>query len=119
MSLLVLSADDVEEITSGFTSKYLEDLMKDVFTTASLKPSDGHNPLRSSISSDQHTTLFMPARLNQHGTTVKIVSVPKSSEDSRGLPASTLVLDEETGGVRAIINARSLTALRNAAGVTF
>ncbi|KAG8695928.1 hypothetical protein FRC08_007460, partial [Ceratobasidium sp. 394] len=33
-----------------------------------------------------------------------------------GLPATTLVLDEETGGVRAIVNSRALTALRNAAG---
>ncbi|KAJ7787395.1 hypothetical protein B0H14DRAFT_284366 [Mycena olivaceomarginata] len=71
---------------------------------------------------DNHTALFMPARIAQgplatlRGTSVKVVCVPTSPADSRGLPASTLVLDEETGAVRAIMNASNLTALRNAAG---
>jgi ornithine cyclodeaminase len=57
--------------------------------------------------------LFMPARVP--GTTaIKIVSVPKGGSD--GLPGTTLVLDEVSGKVRAVINARRLTAVRNAAG---
>lgn len=70
-----------------------------------------------------HTALFMPARLVSHlpppilqGTALKIVSVPRNSGDTRGLPASTIVLDESTGAVKAVLNARNLTALRNAAG---
>jgi ornithine cyclodeaminase len=49
------------------------------------------------------------------GTAVKVVCVPAES-DPRGLPGTTLVLDEVTGGVKAVVNARNLTALRNAAG---
>ncbi|TFY55046.1 hypothetical protein EVG20_g9465 [Dentipellis fragilis] len=36
--------------------------------------------------------------------------------DTRGLPASTLVLDEDTGAAVALVNARTLTALRTASG---
>ncbi|KAF8625486.1 hypothetical protein AX15_005351 [Amanita polypyramis BW_CC] len=65
------------------------------------------------------------------GTTIKVVSVPLSTDAAlstgpnaksnmgprvRGLPATVLVLDEETGSIRAVVNARSLTALRTAAG---
>lgn len=57
--------------------------------------------------------LFMPGRVN-HQTAIKIVSVPKQGGD--GLPATTLVMDEKNGNVLAVINARRLTALRNAAG---
>ncbi|KAG6807215.1 hypothetical protein H0H93_001841, partial [Arthromyces matolae] len=46
---------------------------------------------------------------------MKAVCVPKSSNDTRGLPGSTIVMDEETGAVKALVNARSLTAYRNAA----
>ena len=51
---------------------------------------------------------------------MKVVAVPVATapEDvkEQGLPASTIVLDERSGGVKAIVNARCLTALRNAAG---
>jgi hypothetical protein len=42
--------------------------------------------------------------------------LPTSPNDADGIPATTIVLDEDTGGVKAIVNARSLTALRTAAG---
>lgn len=45
-----------------------------------------------------------------------MVSVPTDPRDTRGLPASTLVLDEERGCVRAVVNAGGLTAVRTAAG---
>lgn len=57
--------------------------------------------------------LFMPARVNAT-TTIKIVSVPKAGAE--GLPATTLVMDEKTGRVVGVVNARKLTAVRNAAG---
>jgi len=101
-------------------------------------------PPRIVIPTLNHTALFMPAHIgiqpnkisteassdlgisNQSpdrqlptfslgGTAVKVVCVPVKS-DPRGLPGTTLVLDEVTGGVKAVVNARSLTALRNAAG---
>jgi ornithine cyclodeaminase len=98
-------------------------------------------PPRINIPMTNHTALFMPARLGPPGapavestssasevvtnsanlnstpgdTAIKVVSVPKQS-GIHGLPATTLVLDEVTGRVKAIVNARKLTALRNAAG---
>ena len=64
----------------------------------------------------EHHVLFMPARISDLGTTIKVVSVPLLSGDTRGIPGSTLILDEKTGATKAILNARSLTALRTAAG---
>ncbi|KIJ67162.1 hypothetical protein HYDPIDRAFT_107876 [Hydnomerulius pinastri MD-312] len=115
MSLLVLSAQDVNAITSNLQPGELETLMASVFHRLS-SGSDHASPHRTSIRMSGHTTLFMPSRVQDLGTTIKVVSVPASSEDKRGLPASTLVLDEATGCVKAIVNASSLTALRTAAG---
>ena len=120
MSLLVLSAADVEKATASMSPDELQILMASVFRT--LSRGDrwlSSTPHRTSISMPWHTALFMPARIATDastGTTVKVVSVPSSPGDTRGLPGSTLVLDEDTGAVKAIVNSRSLTALRNAAG---
>jgi len=59
----------------------------------------------------------MPSRIDSVGTAMKAVSVPTSADAARlGLPASTIVMDEATGRVKAVINSRSLTAIRTAAG---
>lgn len=116
MSLLVLSAFEVERIISTFPTEELEKIMAFVF----VRLSSGRglsSPPRISIQTINHTALFMPSRIEDDGTAIKVVSVPRSVADNRGLPASTIVIDEETGGVKAIVNARSLTALRTAAGV--
>ncbi|KAF9267159.1 NAD(P)-binding protein [Marasmius fiardii PR-910] len=123
MSLLVLSSSDVERVTSTFSPQYLQLLMADVFALAS-RPAGSesttaplaYTPHRTPIPTEQHKALFMPARISTMGTTMKVVSAPTDPNDTRGLPASTIVLDKETGAVKAMINARSLTALRNAAG---
>ena len=74
-------------------------------------------PLRLTLKSPNFTTLFMPTRSEfDGGTSIKVGAVPNSGEN--GLPATTLVMDEQTGGVKAVVNARSLTALRTAAGTT-
>jgi ornithine cyclodeaminase/alanine dehydrogenase-like protein (mu-crystallin family) len=127
MSLLVLSLSDVEAITSTFSPQDLQLLMADVFALISSK---GHvsMPPRIVIPTLHHTALFMPAHIGSTdlnisnpvfalggNTAVKVVCVPAES-DPRGLPGTTLVLDEVTGGVKAVVNARNLTALRNAAG---
>ncbi len=70
-------------------------------------------PQRISITSEGSTSLFMPARVDGQGTACKIVSVPKEGGD--GLPATTIVMDDY-GKVRGVVNARKLTALRNACG---
>jgi hypothetical protein len=72
-------------------------------------------PDRIVTSSDNYKTLFMPSRIaSSGGTGIKIVSVPLGS--GNGLPASTIIIDESTGKISGIINARNLTALRNACG---
>ncbi|KAL1743822.1 hypothetical protein HDZ31DRAFT_40096 [Schizophyllum fasciatum] len=120
MSLLVLSAADVAKASASMSPDKLQDLMASVFITLSQREGTlASTPHRTSIPTSQHTVLFMPARIATPaltGTTIKVVSVPSAPGDARGLPGSTLVLDEETGAVKAIVNSRSLTALRNAAG---
>ncbi|KAJ3899142.1 hypothetical protein F5879DRAFT_811416 [Lentinula edodes] len=117
MSVRVLTGTDVRNITAELSVEFLQSLMEDVFALIS-SPESGtaYLPHRISIPMENHTALFMPARISTMGTAIKVVSVPSSSDDKRGLPASTLVLDKHTGAVKAIVNARSLTALRNAAG---
>ena len=128
MSLLVLSLGDVDAITSTFSPQDLQLLMADVFALISSKGPVSMPP-RIVIPTHHHTALFMPAHIGSTtdldisnspifalgGTAVKVVCVPAES-DPRGLPGTTLVLDEVTGGVKAVVNARNLTALRNAAG---
>lgn len=120
MSLLVLSASDVEQVISHFTPNGLQTLIARVFSCISnASPSQSSTPHRTSIPTPNHTALFMPARMSGYGlqgTTIKLVCVPQNPADGRGLPGSTLVLDEVTGVVKAIVNARNLTPLRNAAG---
>ncbi|RDB21964.1 Ketimine reductase mu-crystallin [Hypsizygus marmoreus] len=126
MSLLVLTASDVDVITPHFTPTELMSLMARVFHLISSESQSTQSPTtttytphRTSIPMPQHTALFMPARIahpSLPGTTIKVVCVPRTPGDTRGLPASTLVMDEATGAVQAVVNARKLTALRNAAG---
>ncbi|KAL4075445.1 hypothetical protein J3A83DRAFT_1970950 [Scleroderma citrinum] len=115
MSLLVLAAKDVNAAISTLKPNELEHLMASVFLRLSSR-SGYASPHRITIHMSQHTALFMPSRVDGIGTAVKVVSVPNSPVDMRGLPASTVLLEEETGCARAIINASALTALRTAAG---
>lgn len=85
-------------------------------------------PHRLTVNSDKFSMLFMPSRAptgasgqtggggkEQTTTACKIVSVPSGSS-AEGLPASTIIMDEVSGKAKALINARKLTALRNACG---
>ncbi|KAG8851340.1 hypothetical protein FRB96_009405 [Tulasnella sp. 330] len=128
-STLILSAQDVDKLVKEISPKRLIDLMRTVFQTLSASheqqspPSTSplllettiQTPHRASIETPKHTTLFMPSRMSSQGTAIKIVSVPKAGGGD-GLPATTVVIDEATGGIKAIVNARNLTAQRNAAG---
>lgn len=136
MSLLILSSRDVDAIISTFSPQDLQLLMAQVFALISSEDARERvsMPPRIVIPTLNYTAAFMPAHIvdkisagaspNQQspeqgfvlgGTAVKVVCVPAKS-DPRGLPATTLVLDEATGSVKAVVNARKLTALRNAAG---
>ncbi|KAJ6524452.1 hypothetical protein DFH09DRAFT_1250833 [Mycena vulgaris] len=126
MSLLCLSGADVVRATSEFSPAALQTLMAHVFSVLSSGTDNAetspasYTPHRIVFPTQNHTALFMPARIAQpevlRGTSIKVVCVPTSPTDLRGLPASTLVLDEDSGAVKAILNAANLTALRNAAG---
>jgi ornithine cyclodeaminase len=119
-SILILSAQNVETLTASFSSQDLQDLMAHVFYALS-HDHDHHvrvtTPHRMGIDMASHHALFMPARIANMGTAIKVVSVPSVSGDDRGLPATTLVLDENTGATKAVVNARTLTSLRTAAGM--
>jgi len=115
MSLLVLDAKDVDAVVSELRSDDLETLMASVFHRLS-SGSNYASPHRTSISMAGRTALFMPSRVPDIATTMKVVSIPTTRGSQQGLPASTIVLDEVTGCVKAIVNATTLTALRTAAG---
>lgn len=120
MSLLVLSASVVDRIVTKLTPNELVNIMAAVFISLSSGTGDVNIPHRGTIACQNHRTLFMPSRIAPlAGTAIKIVSVPTSAApaevQARGLPASTIVLDETTGAVSAVVNAGKLTALRNAA----
>jgi ornithine cyclodeaminase len=113
-TIRVLSAEDVEKVTASMKVQEAMLLMAKAFShfTASNAVDLPH---RTSIQTSNHTTLIMPAYAGlDGGASVKVVAVPKHG--SGGLPATVLVMDEEDGGVKAIVNARTLTALRTAAG---
>ncbi len=69
-----------------------------------------------------YTTLVMPSSVANYGTTVKLISLPNlvpapahMHTTSRGLPATTVVVDERTGAVKAVVNSRALN-IRTALG---
>ncbi|KAG0203622.1 hypothetical protein BGX28_004145 [Mortierella sp. GBA30] len=72
-------------------------------------------PQRSTLQTPAHATLVMPSRIDTLTSVIKVVSVPKT-DSKDGLPGVTLVMDNNTGEPRGLVNARLLTALRTAAG---
>ncbi|KAF9570645.1 hypothetical protein EC968_001532 [Mortierella alpina] len=72
-------------------------------------------PHRSTLQTPAHATLIMPSRIDTQTSVIKVVSVPKT-DSKNGLPGVTLVMDNNTGEPRGLVNARLLTALRTAAG---
>lgn len=92
---------------------------------------------RISTESDNHKTLYMPSRLTTQAqvsvslprresfatelfprqgsnTSIKVVAVPKPECKVPGLPATTLLFDEATGQVKAMLNSTELTGIRTA-----
>jgi ornithine cyclodeaminase len=76
-------------------------------------------PIRSRLHTEQGLTLLMPAYLRRSGDfAVKVVSV-YNDNPAQGLPAvlgAVLVIDPNTGLVRALIDGASLTGQRTGAG---
>lgn len=127
-SILVLTGKDVAKLLeSPSTVDTALSSQRNAFQAYSRSPDDVspdtrvpaiQAPLRTTLSSQHATTLVMPARADAEqglgGIGIKVVSVPH--EGDAGLPATTTIFDEQTGKLRAVVNARSLTALRNACG---
>ncbi|CAO3661276.1 unnamed protein product [Umbelopsis ramanniana] len=88
--------------------------MAETFTAYSFQPENVQSPHRITVQTPNHTVLYMPSRVDGMGTAMKVVSVPKNGKG--GLPSNILVMDEETGNLRAVVNAAALTAIRTAAG---
>ena len=125
--LIILTGKEVDKVLSTLEPELAIQSQSEVFksfSAASSAPSaksespsngivDVQTPHRTSLSNSDVTSLFMPSLAGPSGMGLKIVSIPKAGQ---GLPATTVLVDERTGGVKAMINARKLTALRNAAG---
>ncbi|KAF8578066.1 NAD(P)-binding protein [Ramaria rubella] len=116
--ILVLSSLDVWNISSNLPLPQLLETIHSALRSSSQSSETTQAPHRSTIHSPQFTTLFMPSRMEFIPvTSIKVVSVPKHGGQG-GLPATTLVMDEETGCLDSVVNSRSLTALRTAAAST-
>ncbi|KAJ9110488.1 hypothetical protein QFC19_001614 [Naganishia cerealis] len=86
-------------------------------------PSEIQIPHRTTLNTEGCTTLCMPSRVRGlegekgsqgTGIGVKVVSVPRQGD--AGLPATTTLFEGKEGKLRAVVNARALTAVRNACG---
>ncbi|KAJ1303543.1 hypothetical protein OPQ81_011727 [Rhizoctonia solani] len=130
--LLILSSDDIQYLMrTALKPEEVVQCMARVFEMVSgSEIGEGatpehdrvQQPPRLTTLSPEHTTLYMPCRLPEPAiesssvhSAIKVVSVPRTGGEG-GLPGTTLVLDEHSGAVRAVVNSRALTALRNAAG---
>ncbi|KAF9581915.1 hypothetical protein BGW38_000898 [Lunasporangiospora selenospora] len=58
---------------------------------------------------------FMPSRIDTLTSAIKIVSIPVT-DSKNGLPGVTVVMDNDSGEPKGLVNARLLTAIRTAAG---
>lgn len=117
--MLILAAPTIDRVVDTLSPNDLTDITRRVFTPPSpsqspcTDPSPGSQcPPRLSVSTPSYNALVMPAYIPSFGSAVKVVSVPRPGTIS-GLPATTLLLSP-SGGALALLNARRLTALRNA-----
>ncbi|GAA5948125.1 hypothetical protein JCM3765_007120 [Sporobolomyces pararoseus] len=125
MSLLVLSAEHVSRVTRELpASAFLEMLGSTMNAVSNQRDEPGtvppiQNPQRIGTESKSHKTLYMPSRLTTpdqgSATSIKIVAAPRPDCTVPGLPATTLLMNEETGRTEAIVNASELTGIRTAA----
>lgn len=113
MQTRILSADDVRACIDMPTAI---EAMRAAF--AALAGGAATVPLRLGLETEYGVTLFMPAHLSDSGSTgAKVVSVNVGNA-GRGLPAIhavVLVLETETGRLRALMDGTWLTALRTGA----
>lgn len=115
-SMTVLNASDVDQVISQLDLELALESQRKVFTAFSSTRDDSNDiqvPHRSTLTTSSQSTLVMPSRAGEL-LGCKFVGVPKEGSD--GLSGTTVILDSETGKVKGVVNARKLTALRNACG---
>jgi len=114
-SLTALTASDVNKVISQLDLELALESQRKVFTAFSANngSNDVQVPHRSTLTTSTQSTLVMPSRAGEL-LGCKFVGVP--NEGSDGLSGTTVVMDSETGKVKGLVNARKLTALRNACG---
>ncbi|GAA5893583.1 uncharacterized protein JCM6883_003568 [Sporobolomyces salmoneus] len=125
MPLLVISAAEVAQVTREIPASVFCDMLGTTMNAVSNHRPVAEaipaiqNPQRTSTESEHHRFLYMPSRLatpaQGSATSIKVVAAPKPDCTIPGLPASTLLMDEETGRISAIVNASELTGIRTAA----
>lgn len=111
INMLILSQHDIDAIVSTIPLHSL--LINQQQAFANYSTNTAQCPQRTVIPTLHHNVLFMPSRGSESGTALKVVSVPTSKQG--GLPATTMLLDEESGRVECLLNAKDLTAVRTAA----
>ena len=113
MPIRILSSSDVR---SALPMSQAIQAMKQAF--GQLSAGNATMPLRTRVATDKGVVLVMPAYLEQtKNLGIKIVSVDEKNPQVN-LPtvtANVLVLDPETGQVKALIDGNSLTAIRTGA----
>ncbi|KAF8933020.1 hypothetical protein EDD21DRAFT_415139 [Dissophora ornata] len=112
-SIRVVSLEQVATILDGINFEDILTSQAKAFHAYSAN--ETQTPQRPTLQTSYHSTLIMPARIDSLTSVVKIVSVPKQ-DSKNGLPGVTIVMDNETGEPRGLVNARLLTAVRTAAG---
>ncbi|CAO1634051.1 unnamed protein product [Sympodiomycopsis kandeliae] len=123
--VLLLSGSVISQILDEIPLERLLSSQREAFETFSRDGEDNASkarqgweaPLRSSVSTSNHTHLFMPGRI-QESVSIKCVAVPFSNRPDipPGLPGTGLVFDEKSAKVKAILNQSKLTAVRTAIG---
>lgn len=137
MSITILTASDVDAIIKDRSTLDQALASQRAILTAfsnsgsTSEPPAIQIPLRTTVTSEDVTALCMPSRVKAlepsrsateaevgegTGIGVKLVCVPHNSQ--AGLPATTTLFDSRTGQLKAVVNARNLTALRNACGMS-
>ena len=103
----VLTGKDVDCVLSKLTIEETLAICGSALTAYSSGTAEC--PPRIVIESSNYTSLHMPSIMSNL-ITEKVVSLSKTP--GQGLPASIIILDEQTGKVKSIMNADQITAVR-------
>lgn len=106
----ILSSAQVDNVLAHFTVHDYLDLSRKALEALSY--GQAMCPPRHVIEHKQYTSLHMPSQL-KGVIAEKIVGVPHKSSPA-GLDASIIILDQVSGAVECIMNAKRLTAIRTA-----